>query len=274
MRRVVAVAFVTLAVAACKKSDAPRAVGNSQPAAAAPAAAPSAAPASTQTLQGKVLEKIDVPQYSYLKLSTSSGDVWAAVQRTDKKAGDEVSVVNAFPMQNFESKELKRKFDVVYFGSLGAPGAGSAAVPAAMGAAGVGSSAMGMPPGQASDLAAQHRAVATGPSDVKVQKVSKASGADARTVQEIWAQRENLKGKTIAVRGQVVNTTPVMGRNFVHLRDGSGSADKKDNDVTVTTNDEVAVGDVVTAKGTIITDKDFGAGYVYPVLVENAKVSK
>ncbi len=128
----------------------------------------------------------------------------------------------------------------------------------------------GAPP---AEMAAQHKAVATGP-DVKVQKVAKATGADGRTVEEIWAQREKLKGKPVAVRGQVVKFTPVMGKNFLHLRDGTGSADTNNNDVTVTTGDSAAVGDVVTAKGTVIVDKDFGAGYAYPVLVDDAKVTK
>jgi len=65
-----------------------------------------------------------------------------------------------------------------------------------------------------------------------------------------------------------------MGRNWIHLRDGTGSAEKSDNDLTVTTDDQAAVGDVVSVKGTVRLDKDFGAGYAYPVLVEDAKVSK
>jgi aspartyl/asparaginyl-tRNA synthetase len=123
-------------------------------------------------------------------------------------------------------------------------------------------------------MAAQHQMVATGGPEVKVQKVSKADGADGRTVEELWSQREKLKGKPVAVRGQVVKFTPVMGKNFLHLRDGSGSAEKKNNDVTVTTADAAAVGDVVTVKGKVILDKDFGAGYAYPVLIDDAKVSK
>jgi hypothetical protein len=65
-----------------------------------------------------------------------------------------------------------------------------------------------------------------------------------------------------------------MGKNFIHLRDGSGSPAKQDNDVTVTTSDSAAVGDVVTVKGTIVVNKDFGAGYAYPVIIEDAKLSK
>jgi hypothetical protein len=263
MRRRYAAAVVTLALAACKKPEAPPRPANAPTAAAAAPAA-----AAPQVLRGKIVEKVDVSQYTYLKLATASGDAWAAVQRTDKKVGEEIGVENAFPMPNFESKELNRKFDVVYFGSIA--GAGGAPAAPAMGAAPAGNEA---PPSPA-QMAAQHQAAATGPADVKIQKVAKAAGSDAHTVAEVWGQKDKLKGKSVTVRGQVVKFTPVMGKNFVHLRDGSGSPDKKDNDVTVTTADATAVGDVITAKGTVALDKDFGAGYAYPILIEDAKVTK
>ena len=268
MRRLLTVAVVTLALAGCKKPEAPK-----RPTAVANPA--QAAAGDRQILSGKVVEKIDVSQYSYLKLATASGEVWAAVTRTDKKVGDEVGVGNAFPMQNFESKELNRKFDVVYFGSLaGAGGEAAPMAPAMGGGMGGTSPAMGEGAPNPAQLAAQHQAVGTGPNDVKVEKVAKASGAEGRTVEEIWTQREKLKGKPVTVRGQVVKFTPVMGKNFLHLRDGTGSAENKTNDLTVTTADAVGVGDVVTAKGVIVTDKDFGAGYAYPVIIEDAKVGK
>jgi hypothetical protein len=106
-------------------------------------------------------------------------------------------------------------------------------------------------------------------------KVPKAEGADARTVAELWTQRSALKEKKVTVRGKVVKFSGgIMGRNWVHLRDGTGTAAKGDNDITVTTNDDVAVGDVVVAKGVVRLAKDFGAGYAYPVIVEDAKVAK
>ncbi len=263
MRRSLTLAALTLAVAACKRPEAPPKQAGSPP---VPAAAP-ADRGDGQVLRGKVLEKIDVSQYSYLKLATASGATWAAVPRTDRKVGDEVGVRDVIPMQGFESKELNRKFDVVYFGALASPGGDAAPAPSPTGAmAGDGGA-----PGPAS-MAAQHRAVASGPSDVTVEKVAKAQGADARTVEEIWAQRQKLKGKSVTVRGQVVKFMPVMGKNFLHLRDGSGNSEKKDNDLTVTTAADVATGDVVIAKGTLAVDRDFGAGYVYPVIVEDAKV--
>jgi hypothetical protein len=124
-------------------------------------------------------------------------------------------------------------------------------------------------------MAAQHAVAASGPSEVGDVKVAKATGADARTVAEVWAQRKALKDKPVTIRGKVVKFNPgIMGKNWLHLRDGSGTADKKDNDITITTADTVAVGDVVTAKGKVLVEKDFGAGYAYPVIIEEAKVAK
>ena len=65
-----------------------------------------------------------------------------------------------------------------------------------------------------------------------------------------------------------------MGKNWVHVRDGSGSAKDKNNDLTVTTKEKVAVGDVLIVRGTLQADKDLGAGYEFPVIVEDAKFTK
>jgi hypothetical protein len=251
---VVLLAAVAVAAAGCKKSES----GAKAPAASAGVAAP-----PSVRVEGKLLEKIDAPPYTYLKLKGDKGEVWAAVPKADVKVGDSVTVVDAMPMEKFESKTLKRTFDSIYFGNLPGAEAGQAG---------------GMPQGGGeggAGMAAQHAMAATGPAEVGDVKVAKATGADARTVSEVWSQRKALKDKPVSIRGKVVKFNPgIMGKNWVHLRDGSGTADKKDNDITVTTADTVAVGDVVTAKGKVLVEKDFGAGYAYPVIVEDAKVSK
>jgi len=254
MRRLSVVLLVALAVAGCKKKESPQ-----QPVA-------EGAPGAAGAIQGKVLERLDAPPYSYLKLQTAQGETWAAVPKTDTASGAVVTVSGAMPMSGFESKTLNRKFDVVYFGTLGGDaGAPPAGMPPAPGAG-------GMP--DPAGMAAQHAAAAAGPADVGDVKVAKASGGDARTVAEIFAQRATLKEKPVTVRGKVVKFNEgIMGRNWVHLRDGSGTAGK-DNDITITTNDKIGVGDVVVVKGTVRVDKDFGAGYAYPVIVEDAKLTK
>jgi len=80
-----------------------------------------------------------------------------------------------------------------------------------------------------------------------------------------------LKDKPVLVRGKVVKYNPdIMGKNWIHLRDGSGSEVNGTNDILVTSTNPAKIGDVVTVKGIIHTDKDFGAGYSYKVLIEEA----
>jgi hypothetical protein len=271
MRRLSAVLLVALAVAGCKKPEPP------PPQPQQDAAMPGQQPGAPAALTGTVVERLDAPPYSYLKLKTAQGEAWAAVPKTDVANGATVSVAGAMPMQGFESKTLNRKFDVVYFGTLAGEGGAAAAAPApggmppGMGGMGGGQGAPPMPPGQ---MAAQHAAAAAGPAEVGDVKVPKAGGAEARTIAEVWAQRATLKEKPVAIRGKVVKYNEnIMGKNWIHLRDGTGTAGK-DNDITVTTSDPAAVGDVVTAKGVVRIDKDFGAGYAYPVIIEDAKLSK
>ena len=129
-------------------------------------------------------------------------------------------------------------------------------------------------PGAGSDMAAMHKGMAK-PVDVGNVKVAKATGPDARTVAEVVAKRTELKDKTVVVHGKVVKFTPeVMGKNWIHLRDGTGSATDGTDDVVVTTKDETKIGEVVLVKGTVHTDKDLGSGYSYKVLIEDATLKK
>ena len=106
-------------------------------------------------------------------------------------------------------------------------------------------------------------------------KVEKAKGADAFSVAETYEKAAKLDKKTVVVRGKVVKVSMgIMGKNWVHLRDGSGDPGKGTNNLVVTTQDVPKVGDVVTAKGTLHKDKDFGAGYKYRVIVEEATVKQ
>lgn len=205
--------------------------------------APPVAPVATNQLRGKLLESMNAAGYTYLRIKTDSGEQWAAVRETSVKKGEVVTVNAQMTMNGFESKTLKRKFDTIVFGTM----AGA-------------------------NEAAQHMAVAAAApvSDVKVDKAP-----DGKTVADTYAAKDELKDKPVVIRGKVVKfLSGIMGKNWLHLRDGSGSGDKGDNDITVTTNDVVAVGDVVTVSGTVRIDKDFGAGYRYPVIVEEAKVTK
>lgn len=120
-----------------------------------------------------------------------------------------------------------------------------------------------------------HGGTAPKPASTAPIKVAKASAADAKTVAEVAGAPAKLKDKTVTIRGQVVKYTPaVMGKNFVHLQDGTGSAASKTHDILVTTADTTAVGEVIQASGVVRTHVDFGHGYSYAVLVEGAKLRK
>jgi len=109
-------------------------------------------------------------------------------------------------------------------------------------------------------------------SSVSLAGIAKAEGG--KTIQEIFDEKAALAGGKVTVRGKAVKANAgIMGRNWVHIRDGSGA--NGDNDLTVTTaGGDWQVGDVVTVVGVVRTDKDFGAGYAYPVIIEEATLTK
>ncbi|OGQ55589.1 MAG: hypothetical protein A2W66_01280 [Deltaproteobacteria bacterium RIFCSPLOWO2_02_56_12] len=109
----------------------------------------------------------------------------------------------------------------------------------------------------------------------KTIKVKKASGPNAYTVAELYQKSATLDKKEVVVRGLVVKVSAeIMGKNWIHLQDGSGDPSKGTNDIVVTSQELPAVGDTVTARGALSKDKDFGYGYNYPVIVEQASIKK
>jgi len=167
--------------------------------------------------------------------------------------GAQVTVYNALLMEQFESKTLNRTFDRIYFGSLDAPGTQATD----MAGTDAGPTSTGAPPAP----------------DAGVTPVAKATGADARTIAELWTQKDRLANTVVSVRGTVVKyNAAVMGKNWIHLQDGSGDAAAGTHDITVTTLNAVTVGATVTIIGTVRLNRDVGAGYTYAVLIEDATV--
>ena len=201
-----------------------------------------AAPSSgTGTLEGRVQETLDAGAYTYVRLRTAEGDRWAAVVKADLKPGSTVAVEQDMVMEDYKSRTLGRTFDRVVFGVI-------AGAPPAPG------EPAGAPP---------------------APTVEKAAGAEGRTVAEVFARRKDLSGRVVAVRGRVMKyNAGILGANWIHLRDGSGSAAGRDNDLVATTTDEASPGEVVTVRGTLRLDKDLGAGYFFPALIEKARVLK
>jgi hypothetical protein len=94
-----------------------------------------------------------------------------------------------------------------------------------------------------------------------------------KTIEQIYAEKTSLDGKTVTVSGEVTRVTRnVMKRNFLHLRDGTGEAGS--SDITVTSQQTAEIGDHVTVTGRLAIDQDFGAGYTYPAIIEDATITK
>jgi len=202
-------------------------------------------------IAGEVLETMSAGGYTYVRVNSGQGEVWAAGPETPVKVGDVVAMPAGMRMEGFRSETLDRNFDAVYFVSE-----------IRVGSAGATPGSAGMP--------SNHPPVQTIPEGIDLSGIETPDGGTS--IAALYSGKEGLEGKKVLVRGKVVKFTPgVMGKNWIHLRDGTG--EEGSNDITVTTDATVAVGALVTAQGTVILDKDFGFGYKYVVLVEDAKVT-
>jgi len=251
------IAVLMIAVAGCgEKKD----TAESAPAATAettPAKAPAQA-ANSNVWKGKVLETMDSGGYTYVYLDTGSEKIWAAGPVVQIAVGQTITMDKGMAMPQFHSKTLDRTFEVIYFvGSIQGP---DSARPA-------GETSQGAPAGMGMETGGGHSVVEQ--ADVKVV----AKVANGYTVAEIYTQSAALSGKPVKVRGQVVKfTANIMGTNWVHIQDGTGSGPTAD--LTVTTSAVVAAGDQVVVEGSLTVNKDFGAGYKYDAIIEGAKVTK
>ncbi len=180
--------------------------------------------------------------------------------------GDKVSMAPGMAMHDFESKALTAPSTP---STSSAPSMKGDAP--AMGGGSGGQPAGGMDMGGAMGGAMGGDASSHMATDARRSPAStKAAGGE--TVAECLRGRAPLKGKDVKVRGKVVKFTPnVMGKNWIHIQDGTGAEGM--HDLTVTTAATVKVGDTVVVEGPLSVDKDFGAGYRYPVIIEDAKVT-
>ena len=212
-----------------------------------------------KAIKGKILETMNAGGYTYVKLKSDSTELWAAVPETSIKVGADISVIRQMDMDNFESKTLNRKFDHIIFGTLD----------------GKASDALKLNASSDKSGAAAHGKASAKPIDIGDVKVAKADGKDAYTIAELFLQKSTLKGKSITLRAKVVKATlGVMGTNWFHVRDGSGADKDQNNDLTITSDKTAAIGDTIIVKGKLGMDKDIGAGYFFPVIIEKANISK
>ena len=188
---------------------------------------------------------INTSNYTYVKVKENDQEFWIAINKMDVKKGEKLYYSKSMEMKNFHSTELNKDFDLVYFVD------GVSTTP------------------QAANQKFVHPQVKQeAKENVKVEAYP-----GGKTIQEIIEGKAALNGKVVKVKGKVTKVNDgIMGRNWIHIQDGTSS--NGEYDLLVTSTESAHVGDVVAFEGTVATNKDFGAGYSYDVLLENAKVLK
>lgn len=209
----------------------------------------------------KVLQTMNGGGYTYAQVDEKGNVYWIAGPQANIAAGETISFIEQMVMTDFTSKALNRTFDnLVFVSAIIGPNKSSQS-----------SSASAMQSLEDAHKNCNHDAElkqADSPAAIKVAK-----NASGYSVEEIYAQKDSLDGKSIKVDAKVVKVSKnIMGKDWVHLQDGSGSAGT--NDIIATAvNSSVQVGDRVTAEGTVKKDIDLGYGYKFAVLIEEAKFS-
>lgn len=223
--------------------------------AAQPDAATTAEP--EQPIAGKVLEVLNSSGYTYLLLDVDGFKDWVAVPELVVVVGEEVELIKGTQMGKFSSKALNRTFEKIIFSAGPTQKYNEKRKVNAHKSADMSAPAPGKKKAESKI--------------VEGLKVEKATGLNAYNLEELFARKDALHDKKIAVRGQVVKvSTGIMNRNWVHIKDGTGA--NADNKLVITTKDEPQLGDIVTAVGVFRKDVDFGGGYNYAVIMEDAAV--
>jgi len=190
-----------------------------------------------------VEEKLDASNYTYLKVNENGNLFWIAVPRMDVKPGEKISFSKFMEMKNFKSETLDRTFESILF----------------VDDAGKGKSGK--------DVASPHANISTGKDvSIKVEPLK-----DGYSVEQIYSKKSSIINKVVKVKGVVVKVNKdIMGTNWIHIQDGTGKDGT--HDLLVTSETVPEVGKTIIAEGKVISDKDFGAGYFYSVLLENSKI--
>ena len=192
-----------------------------------------------------VIETMNAGGYTYMHVDEHGKRYWVAVTQMPVEKGDSVAFEAQMWMPNFESRTLHRKFDRIMF---------AVAAPTKM---------------QMHNPRLQNITPKTAPK----KRMRKADGG--YSVEEVFTHRATLKGQTVKVRGIVTKISRgIMKRDWVHLEDGSGRPGTDDLVFTSAHASGIHTGDTVIAEGTVETDKDFGYGYFYPVIIERSRFER
>ena len=196
------------------------------------------------TYQVTIKEVKQGGNYTYLFVNNSERDFWIAAGKTEVKVGETVYFKDPMVMTNFKSEELDQEFEQILF---------------------VQTISLSPQLEKSLPLDSLHQM------DKKVVELKDTIKVDPApggiTIGDLYKNQTAYANKKVIVRGQVVKVNNnIMDRNWVHLKDGTSNEGK--SDLTITTLKEVKVGAIVTLEGIVALNKEYGAGYVYPLIVE------
>ena len=279
---------LSLAFTGCSSDSSDSQTTHSQETVAIAQTGQTTAPKDNQTLTGTIAETFNSAGYTYILLDNGHDKIWTAISETKVDAGQNIALKNGPVMKDFHSRSLDRTFPKIIF-SGGIKGEKN-----------TGHNMMGKTPNkktpkakddEANFMAAldAHKggdelqltpAQASGGSSKAIVNavdinVTKATGENAYTVEEIYTKAKDLNGKPILIHAKVVKVSPhIMGKNWLHLQDGSGNSMQNTHDLVVTTKDTPELDSIITIEGIVAAQKDFGAGYFYEVIVEEGVIKK
>lgn len=248
----------------------------------------------TGAIKGKAKEVLKGGGFTYVLIGAEKGDTWVAVPETKVAVGEVCAIAEGQVMQNFPSKSLNRTFAEIVFSpglegkkpemgeahggeAAGAPAAKEATTGGAAPAGAFGAAMQKEGSAAPAPAAAEETAPGSGKAVVPFVelKIAKATGANGFTVADVFSKAASLNGKKVKIKAQVVKFSPeIMGKNWLHLQDGTGDPLKNTHDLVATTTGKAEKGDIVTVEGVLAADKDFGAGYKYAVIVEDVAITR
>ena len=203
-----------------------------------------------------VQEVLQVASYTYLNVLEDGTKKWLAAPKMEAKLGEVYYYKGGMAMPNFKSTELDRTFDEVIFLSF------------------ITNSNAIDPEKGLVDPNKPKEPVKTGkqPTLNKLELTIESVEGSIR-IAELFENSKNYAGKKIKIKGEITKfTSAIMGKNWIHFQDGTEFEGAYD--LMITSQENALVGDVVVFEGTLTLDKDFGAGYFYKVIMEDAVLLK
>ncbi len=214
---------------------------------------------------GKVLEIKGVMGYKYLKVDENGTQHWVAIANAPVVIGDTVGYDKKTIMHDFESKSLGQKFEEIIFASeVYLPQ--KTDKPKSM-------KEMLELDTQNPHAKDPHNGMGKGMPPEEEEKPAKPFvKKDTYTIEEVHMWRKSLEGQIISLEGTVFKVShQIMKLDWVHLGDGTGKEKELTDDLVFTaTAANLKAGDKVIAKGKVVVNKDFGYGYFYKVLIQDA----